>query len=51
MDRLSEVIQSEKDHAKFMAAVQQLLDLIRAKQQRIDPASTADEQTEGKTAE
>jgi cell fate (sporulation/competence/biofilm development) regulator YlbF (YheA/YmcA/DUF963 family) len=39
MTRLCEIIQTEKNHAKFMEAVQQLMQLLGAKERRIDPTS------------
>jgi bacterioferritin (cytochrome b1) len=39
MNRLCEIIQQEKNHAKFMQAIQKLIELIGAKEHRIDPTS------------
>jgi hypothetical protein len=39
MTRLCEIIQTEQNHAKFMEAIQQLIQLLRAKQRRIDPTA------------
>ena len=39
MDRLIQRIQEEKDHARFTALVRDLNDLLKRKEQRIEPHS------------